>query len=120
MGFFYETGYVRLEDKNGNKRPDTNGDGGGKSSREKYEAAVIDFALEQDPEIAIYSRLFSLTSSEFCSVDVDTALYHWDYAQFAALEKYIEFCEDRRKWADKGEEQDKKSKSMLDNLRNKN
>ncbi|CAH9012569.1 conserved hypothetical protein [Vibrio phage 424E50-1] len=62
------------------------------------------------------ARLYSITSSEFCSVDADTVLYSWDYEQYIQLERYVDFCEDRKKWADKGEEQDRKLEKARNNL----
>ncbi len=108
MGFFYETGYVRFEDRNADKTPESSKEPSRKSYREQGEQHVIKYALETYDDLAVWARLYSITSSEFCSADVDTVLYSWDYMQFVALEKYVDFCEDRRKWSDKGGERDRK------------
>ncbi len=69
---------------------------------------MISYALEEDPDLAIYARLYGVTGSKHCSVDVNTALYDWDYSQFCALERYVDFCNDREYWGNRGQRQDEK------------
>lgn len=45
--------------------------------------------------------MFSVTGSEYCSVDANTVLYDWCYDQFLPLETFVLLQDDRKYWADK-------------------
>lgn len=63
------------------------------------------------------TRLYSVAESEFCKVDVDTLLYQWDFSRFASVERHVQFREDCRKWADRGEAQDQKIQKMSNSMK---
>ena len=60
------------------------------------------------PQLDLYTRVYSITGSEHCKIDVDTLLYKWSYDQFLPLEVYTLFQEDRRVWAERQQETDNK------------
>ena len=57
-----------------------------------------------------YARVYNLTGSDYCNIDVDTILYKWSYDQFLPLETYVLFQEDRRVWAERQQKVDEKMK----------
>ena len=110
MGFFYETGYIRFEDRNGTKSPAT---GRAESNREKYSNLVVAWAIEDNPDLSSFSRIASTASSEYCAESFDTLAHHWDYKQFLDMERYVDFRTDQMEWADKGDKQDNAQKEAI-------
>ncbi|CAM0042981.1 hypothetical protein VPHK460_0058 [Vibrio phage K460] len=61
------------------------------------------------------SKIASVTKSDHVHVDYDTVAYKWCYQQFAELELYVDFCNDRQQAYDSGESHERK----LEEARNK-
>ncbi len=111
MGFFYETTYVSLEAKFDNDGSEATAREREQRATRRWEYRVIDNALEQEENLIIYSRLCSVSASEFCTVDLDTLMHSWTYKDFVPIENYVLFQEDRKAMAQKWEDQKNKSKS---------
>lgn len=60
--------------------------------------------MDQSDELSSYTRIYSVANSEFCPVSGEVLMYDWDFKQFAKLEYYVDFSEDRRKWAERDAE----------------
>ncbi|AGH32172.1 hypothetical protein VPHG_00105 [Vibrio phage 11895-B1] len=119
MGFFYETGYVRLQDRSSRTVPDKNNGKPKLSKREQRDRVVVEKAIECDESLITISRFLAITGSEYCSVDANTLMYDWNYKQFLVVEKYVDFQEDRRYWSDKGADEDRKLEESKGNRHTK-
>ena len=57
--------------------------------------------MERHKYLDSYALVCTVTSSDYCNVDLNTALYDWSYDQFLPIKIYYDLQEDRNYWEEK-------------------